>query len=158
MDEDEFVVLESTDTGGGDYEPIPDDTMCVATIMRTERTERTFPDSPTPVARLKWRFRIDEPLDYRDRNVFGSTGCKVVNHPSCRIYTWAQAAFGLDKLPVDYRFRQTDLWNRRVRILVATRVGKDKSTGEERIYNYVEDVLPLAPSTSSVGAYVEEDF
>jgi hypothetical protein len=157
MDEDfEFVLQEPE--GTLDYDsPIPDDTMCVATVMKTERVQKTFPSDPLPVTRLKWKFRIDEPEDYRDRYVTGESGVKFVNHPSCRILSWVQATLGINPLPANYGFNQPDLWNRPVRVLIGARVGKDKTTGEDRTYNYVEDVLP-ATASAAPGPFADDDF
>jgi hypothetical protein len=137
----EFVVQQAEDTGV-DVGPIPDDTMANATLIATEIKETTFPGESEPTTRMRWKFRIDDD-EYLDRYVWGSTGVKVVNHPNCKIYTWASAVLGIDPLPLDYKFTQQDLWQRRARILIGTREGKDQKTNEAKTFNYVEDVLPV---------------
>jgi hypothetical protein len=145
MQEDLEFVVQQAEESGIDAGPIPDDTMANATLMGTEIKETTFSGETEPTTRLQWKFRIDDD-QYLDRYVWGSTGVKVVNHPNCKIYTWAQAVLGIDPLPLDYRFRQEDLWQRPCRILVGSRVGKDKKTNEDKTFNYVEDVLPVGAS------------
>jgi hypothetical protein len=149
----EFVVQQAEDSGI-DEGPIPDDTMATATLMATEIKEATFQGETEPTIRMRWKFRIDDQA-YLDRYVWGSTGTKVVNHPNCKIYSWAQAVLGIDPLPLDYRFTQQDLWQRPCRILIGTREGKDKKTGADKTYNYVEDVLPMS-SAATVPAYVPD--
>jgi hypothetical protein len=158
MQDLEFVVQQAEDSGV-DEGPIPDDTMATATLMATEVNETTFPGESEPTTRMRWKFRIDD-QEYLDRYVWGSTGVKVVNHPNCKIYTWAQAVLGIEPLPLDYKFTQQDLWQRQCRILVGTREGKDRKTNEDRTYNYVEDVLPIgtsAPTYVRSGAPAEEE-
>lgn len=148
----EFVVQQAEDSGV-EYGPIPDDTILTATVMTTEIRDKTF--SGETVKRLNWKFRIDED-PYLDKYVYGETGTKVVNHPECRIYSWAQTVLGINPLPLDYRFRQADLWDRKVRVLVGAREGVDKKTNEPRTYNYVEDVLPVGETAT--GAFADDPF
>lgn len=158
MQDLEFVVQQAEDSGV-DAGPIPDDTMANATLMGTEVKETTFSGETEPTTRLQWKFRIDDD-QYLDRYVWGSTGVKVVNHPNCKIYTWAQAVLGIDPLPLDYRFKQEDLWQRSCRILIGSREGKDKKSGEDKTFNYVEDVLPLGasrPALTHVPAIDDEE-
>jgi hypothetical protein len=151
----EFVVQQAEDAGV-EYGPIPDDTILTATIIGTEKRMKQFPSDPQPVERLNWKFRIDEE-PYLDKYVYGETGTKIVNHPSCKIYAWAQAVFDINPLPLDYSFDQPDLWNRTVRVLVGAREGKDKKTNEDRVYNYVEEVLPASATTAST-SFADEPF
>lgn len=141
MDDLEFVVRPAEDSGV-EAGPIPDDTTVTAILMATEISETTFPGESEPTTRMRWKFRIEEE-PYLDRYVWGSSGVKVVNHPNCKIYTWAQALLGITPLPLDYRFKQEDLWQRPCRVLIGSREGKDKKTGEARTYNYVEDVMAV---------------
>jgi hypothetical protein len=150
----EFIVQQAEDSGV-ESGPIPDDTILVATVMATKSRETTFPGETEPTERLNWKFRIDEE-PYLDKYVYGDTGVKLVNHPSCKIYGWAQATLGINPLPLDYRFNEDDLWNRQVRVLVGAREGKDKKTNEDRIFNYVEDVLPVGP-VATKGAFDESE-
>jgi hypothetical protein len=141
----EFVVQDAED-GGVEAGPIPDDTMANATLIGTEIKEQTFPGESEPTPRMKWKFRIDDDA-YLDRYVWGTTGVKIVNHPQCKIYNWAQAVLDITPLPLNYGFDQPDLWQRRCRVLIGAREGKDKKTGDPRVFNYVEDVLPAGPVT-----------
>lgn len=151
---DEFVVQDAGE--GGDFTTIPDDTMVNATLMSTERNMVVFDDGPTE--RMRWKFRIDDE-PYLDRYVFGASGTKLVNHPDCKIYTWAQAILNVKPLPLGYTFSQADLWNRPCRILIGVRQGKDKKTGEEKEFNYVEDVLPATGGpVSNVAGFDSETF
>lgn len=152
----EFVVRQAEDTGV-DAGPIPDDTMANATLMSTEVKTTTFPGETQPTDRLRWKFRIDDDA-YLDRYVWGTTGTDIVNHPNCKIYTWAQAVLGVDPLPLEYRFSEEDLWQRRCRILIGSREGKDKKTNEDRVYNYVEDVLPAGANPPPGPAEEDEPF
>jgi hypothetical protein len=159
MQDLEFVVQQAEDSGV-DVGPIPDDTMANATLMGTEVKDTIFPGESEPTTRMRWKFRIDDD-EYLDRYVWGSSGVKVVNHPHCKIYTWAQALLGIEPLPLDYRFTQQDLWQRRCRVLIGSREGKDKKTGEAKIFNYVEDVLPVGssgpPTYVPAGAATDEE-
>lgn len=159
MNEDFEFVVQAADDGGVEAGPIPDDTMVTAILMGTETNETTFPGESEPTTRMKWKFRIEEE-PYLDRYVYGTSGIKIVNHPNCKIYTWAQALFNINPLPLDYRFKQHDLWQRPCRVLIGSREGKDKKTGETRIYNYVEDVLPVGatkPTTVFANTGLEDD-
>jgi len=149
----EFVV-QPADDSGVEAGPIPDDTVVSAMLMATETRETTFPGESEPTTRMRWKFRIEEE-PFLDRYVWGSSGVKIVNHPHCKIYTWASALFGIDPLPLDYGFNQEDLWQRPCRVLIGTREGKDKKTGEDRTFNYVEDVLPVS-AVAPVATYVED--
>jgi hypothetical protein len=151
---DEFVVQQAEESGL-DFSIIPDDTMVNATVLGTERKVVEFKDGPTE--RMTWKFRIDDE-PYLDRYVFGSTGTKIVNHPDCKIYTWAQATLNILPLPVEYKFDQADLWNRSVRILIGVRDGKDRKTGEDRQYNYVEDVMPAGGGPATNVTAFDDDF
>ena len=149
-----FVVQEAE--GVIDTTPIPDDTMCTATLLGTSFKMRQYPDEPAPVERMVWKFRIEEPAEFFDRFVWGETGTKVTNHPSCRIYAWAAAVLGINPLPVEYGFDPEDLWHKQCRVLVGARPGKDKK-GEDRIFNYVEDVLPISGVPAVAGINFDDD-
>lgn len=144
--------------GAGDLEKIPDNTLVVATLMGTTVKRKTYRDEPEPVDRLLWKFRIDEG-PYFDRLVWGETGVKLTNHPNCKLLTWSRAVLGFD-YPIGYQFEESDLWNRKCRILIGLRDGTNKA-GEPTQYNYIEEVLSAtaAPATAGApGAIDEEPF
>lgn len=136
-DDLEFVVEEAAESSTD--QPIPDDTMANATLLSTRKKMQTFDDEETE--RLVWQFRIEDPA-YFDRYVWGSTGVKMVNHPNCKLYTWAQSMMGMT-LPVGYAFKAADMWRRPCRILIGAREGRNKRD-EPTTYNFVEEVLPAS--------------
>ena len=83
---------------------------------------------------VSFKFEITEEGTYNGRWVWGSTPTFFDDNPRCKLRIWVQEAFGLDELPIGFKFSLEQLEGQPVRIHVAK---------SPKGRNYVTDVLRL---------------
>lgn len=129
--------LEESDFAG--Y--IDDGEIYNAQLVMTNVQERTFQGEPNPVQRLGFKFRIESDDAHDGQDLWGETSTKFVNHPGCKLKSWAESLLG-QELPAGYRLDIDTLLDRRCRIIVEKREYADKKTGEQKTINRVREVHP----------------
>lgn len=83
---------------------------------------------------VSFKFEITEEGTYNGRWVWGSTPTFFDDNPRCKLRIWVQEAFGLDEIPIGFKFALDQLEGQPVRIHVAK---------SPKGRNYVTDVLRL---------------
>lgn len=142
-----YEMQEPANSGGGDFQPIAEDTIVEGELLNVRVKEMPWKDdSGNAVERTEFEFVITED-GYDGRRLWGTTGIKLVNHPDCKLKAWSQEIFG-QEFPPNYRLDTDILVGKRARLVVGYR--EYEKNGEKRWANSVKDVIrarnPVASS------------
>jgi hypothetical protein len=135
--------LEESDFAG--Y--IEDGEIYNAQLVQTNMRERNFPSEPQPVKRVGWKFRIESDDPHDGQDIWGETSTKFVNHPGCKLKSWAEALLGQD-LPAGYRLDVDTLLDRHCRVIVGKR--EYEKEGETKTHNFVREVHPTRENMAAM--------
>lgn len=130
---------------------IPEDTLLKAELVETKDKTIEWADRATGEKKsavlVEWWFRVtDRDVNqglYEGRRVKGETDSKITNHPNNRFRNWAEALLQRE-LPVGAGVdTDEDLVGLPCIISVRHRPYTHKTTGEERIAEEIDEVMPL---------------
>jgi len=118
-------------------EPIENDTILEAVILSCQEQDSFWDidkDDPSKGKRreVSFKFEVTEDGPYQGRWVWGSTPTYFDDNPRCKLRIWVQEVFGLDEIPLGFKFSLEQVEGQPVRIHVAK---------SEKGKNYVTDVL-----------------
>lgn len=132
-----YEVREAAESDG----PIEEDTILTAEVTAVYEQEKTNKTTEEKYKRLQWKFTVNDPESAFDgRNLYGDTGVDFVAHVGCKPWNWSQEIMATD-LPKGYNVDTEVLVGMECRIQVGARDYKDKQTGDDRVYNFVKDVM-----------------
>lgn len=136
-------------------EHIDDGIVYVARVLGIKLKEKPYKDDDgNPVKKVEWKFKIISDDDQNDREIWGETSTKFVDHPDCKLKNWSEAALGRI-LPVGYRIDTDDCLDRDVRIRVGLR--EYTKDGQDKKHNFVADVLPTRENVEKMKAQIDAD-
>lgn len=134
--------------GTPDKEPIPDGAIFEAQCVSVRQITEKFVDKETgkPVDRMEFKFVIQDEGDFEGRPVWGKTSLNFTQNDNCKLRHWAEEILATE-FPVDYRLDTDILQGNFCRIAVGAR--EYEKNGENRVANYVDDVLRSRTATAT---------
>lgn len=132
---------------------IDDGEIFPAQLIQTGLKERKYRDEE--VKRVTWKFRINTDGPFDQREVWGETSTRFVDHPDCRLKSWAESLLG-QRLPPGYRLDLDVLIDRQCRIIVGRR--EYDRDGETRVHNFVREVHPTREAMAALAKANDEPF
>lgn len=148
------LVLELEESTFSGY--IDDGTVYTAKIRDVSLLEKRYKDDDgNPVKKIGFRFQLNSEDDHDGEDLRGETSTRFVNHPDCRLFSWAEAILGMH-LPPKYRLNTDDLVDRDCRVMVGKR--EYEKDGETKYHNFVRDVIPTRQAMASLTAAEQEPF
>lgn len=149
--------LEESDFAG--Y--LPDDTIVRAKVATVKLQEKPYTDDDgNKVTKVVFKFKINEPdgeyENWDGQDVYGETSTKFVDHPDCKLRSWAQAILA-QEFPVKFRLDTDVLEGEECRIVLELNEWEDKKTAQQKQNNRVKDVMPARGRTMATTAG-EEPF
>lgn len=138
--------------------PIPDDEVLIAEVTGVKATVKPFKDDQgNDIERMEFAFVVaDETSQFHNTRVWGDTSRTFSNNPNCKLWCWSQAILG-QELGVGDQLDTDDLVGEMCRIVVKQRVQKGKDGAEDKIRNYVSDVLPLRGTRVAPALSLDEE-
>lgn len=131
---------------------VPEDTLLKAELTEVKDKTIEWVDKQTKENKsavlLEWWFKITDKNAadglYEGRRIKGETDSKITNHPNNRFRNWAEALMGRE-LPVGAGIdTDEDLVGLPCIISVRHRDYVDKKTGEKRVAEEIDEVMPLS--------------
>lgn len=123
--------------------PIEKDEVFEAEVTRIKEVKEPYQDKQTgaDVYKVEFQFVIQDEGPHDGSTLYGKTGTKFNTHPDCKLRNWSAAILN-SELPTGYVLDTDTLIGQRCRVIIGAREYQDKKTGEDKIYNFVDDVMP----------------
>ena len=124
------------------YEPVPTGRY-VARISEIEEADGQYGPQ------LKFSFDLPPDEEGQPRSLIGWTSQRF--SPKSKLYGWVKAAFGGGVIDRQYTFNSDELIGKKVFLTVV------EKTGDNGIFNKIEDVTPYIPQTQQIPAQTQPD-
>jgi hypothetical protein len=138
--------------------PIPADTILPAkiTAVRQVMARGYKNDDGSDAFRIEFTFVIEDAESLWDGvKLWGDTTNKLINHPDCKLWQWAQEIL-VSELPPGFQLDTDLLVGNPCRIVVGMR--EYEKDGQNKIHNFVGDVMRPREAAVFAGINEEEPF
>lgn len=136
-------------------DPLENDSVYEAEIIDLEERQRETKDG-RKYDQLNWRFVIVDDEVFEGKNIYADIPPAFNRHPDNKFHAWVLAIEGVEELPVGYVVNTDKYKGSQVRVRIGRR--DYQKDGEDKVYNFVKDVMPSSSTRPTVPPVVQDTY